>query len=62
MTKNGKLRREDPDSRVMNTLLSYWIDRAYRQLESGKLEKYSGKELYAARAATMRRVAGLHNC
>lgn len=59
MTKTGKLRHDLPNNRVMNTLLAYWLDRAYRKLESGKLEKHSGKELYAARAATMRRVAGL---
>ena len=58
-TKTGKVRHDLPNTRAMNTLLAYWLVRAYRKLESGKREKHSGKELYAARAATMRRVAGL---
>ena len=38
MTFDGQLGRDLPDNRVMNTLLSYWIDRADSHLESGKLD------------------------
>jgi len=44
---------------TIRRILEYWLNRAYQLLPDGSLQKLSGKALYAARGATMRKVAAM---
>ena len=59
MDKEGRFNRKPGGTPILDTILEYWMSRAYTVLPNGKLMKVEGKERNAALAATMRRVAGL---
>ena len=59
MDKSGKFNRNPGGTPILDTILEYWLNRAYQVLPNGELKKVEGKDRYAALAATMRRVAGL---
>lgn len=59
LTNDGKFNKKFVETPTVRRILEYWLNRAYKLLPDGSLQKLQGKPLYAARGATMRKVAAM---
>jgi len=59
LKENGKFNKKFVETPTVHRILEYWLNRAYLLLPDGSLQKLNGKALYAARGATMRKVAAM---